>query len=232
MTQQENRASDPGASSNALRDRIQVLEAEVAEHAQTRRLLDEEYSFRKAVIERAAEGLCVCHAIPDYPFVQFTVWNPRMNDLTGYSMEEINRLGWYQTMYADPEIREKASQRMLAMREGVDLRSEHWEITRADQQKRTVSISTSVLNTSDGLTHALALMLDVTDEVLHRRRLEAKVVKLEGLLPICASCKKIRDDKGAWHNLEAYISNHSEVKFSHGICPDCANRLYPGLTGG
>ena len=132
MTQQEDRAPDPSANIDALHHRIQVLEFEVAEHEQTRRLLNELYSFRKAVIERAAEGLCVCHAIPDYPFVQFTVWNPRMNDLTGYSMEEINRLGWYQTMYSDPEIREKACQRMLGMREGVDLRSEHWEITRAD----------------------------------------------------------------------------------------------------
>ena len=52
---------------------------------------------------------------------------------------------------------------------------------------------------------------------------------LSGLLPICASCKKIRDDKGYWNKIESYISNHSKVQFSHGICPDCAQKLYPEL---
>ncbi|MFH2131588.1 MAG: response regulator, partial [bacterium] len=52
------------------------------------------------------------------------------------------------------------------------------------------------------------------------------VEKLSGLLPICASCKKIRDDKGYWNQLEVYIEEHSEILFSHGICPDCAELIY------
>jgi len=54
-----------------------------------------------------------------------------------------------------------------------------------------------------------------------------KVNLLGGLLPICASCKKIRDDKGYWNQIETYIRDHSEAEFSHGICPDCAKKLYP-----
>ncbi|MFC1512875.1 DUF3365 domain-containing protein [Thermodesulfobacteriota bacterium] len=54
-----------------------------------------------------------------------------------------------------------------------------------------------------------------------------KVQILSGMLPICASCKKIRDDKGYWNQLETYIGKHSDATFSHGICPDCAKRLYP-----
>jgi PAS domain S-box-containing protein len=50
---------------------------------------------------------------------------------------------------------------------------------------------------------------------------------LKGLLPICANCKKIRDDKGYWNQIETYIRNHSDAEFSHGICPDCAKKLYP-----
>ena len=50
---------------------------------------------------------------------------------------------------------------------------------------------------------------------------------LSGMLPICASCKKIRDDKGYWNKIEAYIEKHSEAEFSHGICPECAKELYP-----
>jgi len=55
----------------------------------------------------------------------------------------------------------------------------------------------------------------------------SEVKLLSGLLPICASCKKIRDDKGYWKQMEAYISAHSEAQFTHGICPECAKRLYP-----
>lgn len=55
----------------------------------------------------------------------------------------------------------------------------------------------------------------------------AKIKTLRGLLPICASCKKIHDDDGYWHQVETYISNHSEAHFSHGFCPDCQEKLYP-----
>ena len=55
----------------------------------------------------------------------------------------------------------------------------------------------------------------------------AKIKTLSGLLPICASCKKIRDDKGYWNQIEGYISEHSKAEFSHSICPDCAKTLYP-----
>jgi len=54
----------------------------------------------------------------------------------------------------------------------------------------------------------------------------AKVKQLSGFLPICASCKKIRDDKGYWQQVEEYIRDHSEAEFSHGICPDCAKKIY------
>ncbi len=55
----------------------------------------------------------------------------------------------------------------------------------------------------------------------------AKVRTLSGFLPICASCKKIRDDKGYWKQVEAYIGEHTDAEFSHGICPDCSKKLYP-----
>ena len=55
----------------------------------------------------------------------------------------------------------------------------------------------------------------------------AKVSTLSGLLPICAGCKKIRDDRGYWQQVEFYIQNHSDAKFTHGLCPDCCIRLYP-----
>ncbi|MGO9612621.1 MAG: GAF domain-containing protein [Dissulfurispiraceae bacterium] len=78
-------------------------------------------------------------------------------------------------------------------------------------------------------------------EILKRRRLEEererlifelkgaldKVKTLSGMLPICSSCKKIRDDQGYWNQIETYISMHSEAEFTHGLCPDCVKIIYP-----
>jgi len=55
------------------------------------------------------------------------------------------------------------------------------------------------------------------------------VKQLTGMLPICASCKQIRDDKGYWNNVESYIAEHSEAVFSHGICPECEKKMYGDL---
>jgi ABC-type phosphate/phosphonate transport system substrate-binding protein len=95
------------------------------------------------------------------------------------------------------------------------------------------------LNRKLGSTHAKALA-----EMERRRRVEeerecllgelqkamANVKTLSGLLPICAGCKKIRNDDGEWEQVEGYIAKKSEAQFSHGICPECSARLYPELV--
>jgi len=60
----------------------------------------------------------------------------------------------------------------------------------------------------------------------------AEIKQLHGLLPICSSCKKIRDDEGKWSEVETYIEKRSHASFSHGICPDCMKTLYPDITEG
>jgi len=57
-----------------------------------------------------------------------------------------------------------------------------------------------------------------------------EVNTLSGLLPICASCKKIRDDNGYWNQIESYIRDRSEAEFSHSICPECSKKLYPEIS--
>jgi len=59
------------------------------------------------------------------------------------------------------------------------------------------------------------------------RRIQREIHTLHGILPTCAHCKKIRDEKGIWHSIESYISQHSEAHFSHGICPDCIAIYFP-----
>ncbi|MBA3028474.1 MAG: hypothetical protein FP816_06630 [Desulfobacteraceae bacterium] len=58
----------------------------------------------------------------------------------------------------------------------------------------------------------------------------SEVKTLRGLIPICSNCKSIRDDKGYWNQIETYIKAHSNAEFTHGICPDCAQRLYPDMN--
>ena len=57
-----------------------------------------------------------------------------------------------------------------------------------------------------------------------------EVKTLQGLIPVCAKFKKIRDDRGLWEQIEGYISERADVKFSHSICPDCRNELYPNIA--
>ena len=87
--------------------------------------------------------------------------------------------------------------------------------------------------------------LELKQEISERKQAEQKreklveelqtalseVKTLSGLLPICSNCKKIRDDKGYWNQIESYIKKHSNANFSHSLCPECSKKLYPELYG-
>lgn len=85
------------------------------------------------------------------------------------------------------------------------------------------------------MTYAFLNLLEKLDRAeLEREKLildlqveMTNVKTLKGLLPICASCKKIRDDGGYWNQIENYIREHSEAEFTHGLCPDCLKKIYP-----
>ena len=72
--------------------------------------------------------------------------------------------------------------------------------------------------------------VSLADTVSELKKTLAEVKTLQGFIPICANCKKIRDDAGYWQQVEKYISDHSEARFSHGICPDCLQKLYPDIA--
>jgi DNA-binding response OmpR family regulator len=75
----------------------------------------------------------------------------------------------------------------------------------------------------------IQLQVALAGKIAELRQAIEQVKTLRGIVPICSNCKKIRDDEGYWNQVDAYISKHSEAQFTHGICPDCIKKLYPGL---
>nr|WP_321400913.1 MASE3 domain-containing protein [uncultured Desulfobacter sp.] len=87
----------------------------------------------------------------------------------------------------------------------------------------------SVLN--DEIAVRKKLELEKEETIVKLKTAIQEIKTLEGLLPICSHCKKIRDDKGYWNHLETYLDKHSHATFSHGICPDCIKKHFPDYTG-
>jgi len=117
---------------------------------------------------------------------------------------------------------------------------EPYRIVTKDGKIKWVDDQTFIRRDEKGkITHYQGIVSDITErkyaeEALSRERNELqraleKIKTLSGLLPICANCKKIRDDKGYWNQIESYIRNHSEAEFSHSFCPECAKMLYPNV---
>jgi hypothetical protein len=107
------------------------------------------------------------------------------------------------------------------------------EILRQELEQRVQRRTSELRRTNENLTIEVAERQRAEQErenvIQQLQQALAQVKKLSGLLPICASCKRIRDDKGYWQQVEEYIHNHSEAQFSHSICPECARKLYPEL---
>ena len=158
-----------------LEKRVKFLEEKVAEKAHLEETFHEVVSMFQDIFEKAADGICVCHNIPDEPYVRFTHWNPHMNEITGYGMEEINKLGWYQTMYPDPKVQKRAIERMAKMREGDDIQAEEWVITTKSGEKKPLSISTSIVKKEDGKVNVIAIIRDIAQ----RKKAEAALKESE-----------------------------------------------------
>ena len=123
------------------------ISRDMSERIRTEHLLRTENAFREAVIDGVAEGLCVCRDISEFPHLRFTVWNHRMTEITGYTLEQINRSGWYETLYPDESRCEAIRADAAAFQEGREYRGAEWVITRADGEQRTLLVWTSRLDT-------------------------------------------------------------------------------------
>ena len=108
----------------------------------------------------------------------------------------------------------------LALRESQELLESRVRERTAELASANESLRTEIEARERVESEQAKLILELQEAL-------AKVKTLSGLLPICSSCKNIRDDAGYWHRVESYVSMYAEVQFSHGICPDCMKSLYP-----
>jgi PAS domain S-box-containing protein len=167
--------------------------------------------------------------------------NPKFIELTGYTLSEV--LG------KNPRVLKSGEKSPDAYRElwqtiaaGKEWTGEfHNRKRNGELYWESASIS-PIRDLAGNITHYVAVKEDITarkqteaerDQLIQDLQSAlANVKSLSGLLPICAGCKKIRDDKGYWSQVESYIQKHSEAKFSHGMCPDCIKKWYPELQAG
>jgi len=165
--------------------------------------------------------------------------NPKFCALTGYSFEEIRG--------QNPRVLKSGQMSTQAYRElwTAILAGREWHGEFHNKKKsgefywEFASIS-AVKDDAGRITHFVAVKEDIGErkkaeaerELLIKSLEEAlaNVKTLSGLLPICAGCKQIRDDKGFWSQVETYVTAHSDATFTHGLCPDCVCKHYPDLA--
>jgi PAS domain S-box-containing protein len=164
--------------------------------------------FRKTLLELP---VIICAADQDGSLV---FYNREFERVSGYSAQDLQDLpGMLEVLLREdvgPCIVNEASCRK-------------WRIAAKDGQEKVVVWSEASFAVPLAGWRSWKIGLDITE--LEATREKVKI--LQGLLPICANCKKIRDENGLWQPFETYISAKSEAQFTHGICPDCMARLYP-----
>ncbi len=166
----------------------------------------------------------------------YTGCNRRFATFLGKPMEAIIGKNVYDL--APRKLADTYHQKDLELLRNPGIQVYEYEVDASDGGRRMVIFNKATFFRPAGeIGGMIGAILDITErkQAEHEKdrligRLQAaldKVKVLSGLIPICASCKKIRDDKGFWNQLENYISTHSDAIFSHGICPDCTQKLYP-----
>ncbi len=223
------------ARSTRLRDGTACFEGfvtDITDRKQIESALRESEEKYRILIERANEAINI---VQDEVLVFV---NPRMSDLLGVPAGDLE--GRHFIDFVWPEDRERVIENYRKRIAGETVHDAYdFRFIGAGGRLSWIFISAATIQWK-GRPATLNLMTDITERKQTEEERERLIVELEealsrvktlsGLLPICASCKKIRNDKGQWEQMEMYIRDRSEAEFSHGICPECAAKLYPHLN--
>jgi len=168
---------------------------------------------------------------------EITLVNDAFCQMVGYTKEEAVGMSWIQNILPEDldRLKEYNDQVLSNSPELPDKCEFHFY--HKNGELRQAMMSGSMMQ---GRRKMISSFIDITERKQAEAEREKLFIKLQeafaevrtlsGLLPICSSCKKIRDDQGYWNVLEAYLTKHSEAQFTHGICPDCMVKLYPEIS--
>lgn len=206
----------------------QAIEGEREAHLRFARLAAIVESSEDAIITKTLDGTIL-------------TWNAAAERLYGYTAAEA--VGRSISMLMPPERNDDLLPLLARLARGEQLN--HFETTRRARDGRLIEVSLSFSPVRDGTGRVVGAST-IARDVSERRRAErereqlvrqlqaalAEVKTLSGLLPICSHCKKIRDDQGYWNQIEMFIRARSNANFTHSICPECAQKMYPDLYPG
>ena len=150
--------------------------------------------------------------------------SPSCRKITGYSPEEFTDNPGLLDQIIHQEDMAKWQEHNHYSLDSIDTEPLEFRIRRKDGSERWIHhVCRQIQDRKGRFLGVRSSNRDITE----LKKLEKEVRVLKGFLPICASCKKIRDDQGYWQQIEEYIRKHSEAEFSHSICPECAKKSFP-----
>ena len=212
------------------------LTSEINRRKEVEKVLSLSEKELRTVTSHVAEGIYVFDKEGHLTFM-----NSEAERLFGWTIEELNKKGPHDLVhYLKPDGTPLpfTECRMHSVTNTGDRYASADEVfVRKDGTVFPVSVISAPIIEEGEVIASVTAFRDITDlkkiekekEMLITGLREAlfTIRTLQGILPICASCKRIRDDKGSWTQIESYISKHSEAEFTHSICPECAEKLYP-----
>jgi PAS domain S-box-containing protein len=209
--------------------RIHELEKELAELRATTVRQQEETQWLRKLIEESRDGIVIL----DTNAKVFDA-NQAFARMLGYTREEVRRLhAWdWDAVFTREQIQ--------GMAHNVDVEGHHFETRHRRKDGVVIDVE---LSNNGAVFHGQKLIFCISRDISDRKRAQAEreeligrlqdslaeIKTLRGILPLCSYCKKIRDDKGYWEQVDVYIHQHSEAGISHSICPDCMREHFPDI---
>jgi PAS domain S-box-containing protein len=204
---------------------------DITEQKRAEEALRESEARYRAVIEQSPDGIYLVDAEKQCILEA----NPAFAQLLGYTSEEMPGLSIFEFVAAE---REQVKERFQEILKGEAPLVYERQFRKKDGSLVDVWVS-SIAISYWGKKAACTIVRDLTERKRAEEEREklicelqealANIKTLRGLVPICAHCKKIRDDKGYWQQVEVYVRDHSEAEFSHGLCPECIKTYFPNV---
>lgn len=212
-----------------LEKRVLELERIEVQFRKTERLLSDEIFWRHLLIDQSRDAIVIL----DQDAKVYEA-NQRFAEMLGYTMEEVQHLHvWDWDAHFKPD-------QLLDLAKSVNEKGHHFETQHRRKDGTLIDVE---LSNNGAVYRGKKLIFCICRDVSERNRMDSErkklIQKLEaslseirtlrGILPLCAFCKKIRDDKGYWEQVDVYINKHTEADISHSICPECFKKHYPDM---